>query len=578
MLPFIASTQTGTLDSIPVVELTVSGGSATAVWEVLESNTSSLQNFDFLVWVQAANNTSTSATFTGSLAPAPPAFSDATGHTTSTSLPLPRFAANGSPQPLFSIAGCQASLPDLVLTSLTGPVTGNPGGTVSLSTTVLNQGAASAGPFRVEFYLSPTSSFSQGTATDTGGGCTIASLAAGASITCSVSVAVPSNLSPGTWYLAAMADSGKTVTELDETNNSRLADSGPVSMGTALCSLSLAPPAASLPATGTSSPAACPDPTQNTCGFYPDAPLSIAVTPGGTCGAWTATSSDPSIIRIISGSTGSGAGTVQISVLTNVHTTQRAATVTVTSGAASASYSLTQAGSGDNLTYRQVYALYQGLLGRDPDISGFTFWANQATVPLGQMADDFLTSPEAFGSDFAVMAAYQAAKGVPPTYAQYATAVSAIRTGSQTVSGLFTSLLSGNYTATSLYQNLLNRPPLSGEIASANSAGLAPWFLTLIGYPAGSSIGAANNEFQSTGTYTIDHTNGLYAQMLYYVILGRNPDAGGLSFWTGQANAGGPGILFQGTAGFSARMSMLGLGTPNEGFIGSPEFQGLFAN
>jgi len=289
-------------------------------------------------------------------------------------------------------------------------------------------------------------------------------------------------------------------------------------------------------------------------------------------------SSDPSIIRIISGATGSGAGTVQISVLTNVHTTQRAATVTVTSGAASASYSLTQAGSGDNLIYRQVYALYQGLLGRDPDTAGFTFWTGLATVPLGQMADDFLTSPEAFGSDFAVMAAYQAAKGVPPTYAQYATAVSAIRTGSQTVSGLFSSLITGTYTATNLYQNLLNRAPLSSELAGANSAGLAPSFLTLIGYPAGSSIGAANNEFQSTGTFTIDHTNGLYAQMLYYVILGRNPDASGLSFWTGQANAGGPGILFQGTAGFSARMSMLGLGTPNEGFIGSPEFQGLFAN
>ena len=301
MLPFIPSTQTNVLDDIPVVELTVSGGSATAVWEVLESNTSSQQNFDFLVWVQATSNTSTSATFTGSLAPAPPAFSDATGHTTSTSLPLPRFAANGSPQPLFSITGCQASLPDLVLTSLTGPVTGNPGGTVSLSTTVLNQGAASAGPFRVEFYFSPTNSFSQGTATDTAGGCTITSLASGASTTCSVSVAVPSSLAPGIWYLAAMADSGNAVPELDETNNSRLADSGPVSMGTALCSLSMAPPAASLPATGTSRPAACPDPTQSTCGFNPEAPLSILVTPSGTCGAWTATSSDPSIIRIVSG-------------------------------------------------------------------------------------------------------------------------------------------------------------------------------------------------------------------------------------------------------------------------------------
>ena len=85
-------------------------------------------------------------------------------------------------------------------------------------------------------------------------------------------------------------------------------------------------------------------------------------------------------------------------------------------------------------------------------------------------------------------------------------------------------------------------------------------------------------EFQSTGTFLTDHTNALYIRMLYFVILGRDPDPSGFNFWVGIANGGGPGILFQGTAGSGSRLAILGLGTPNEGFIGSPEFQGLFAN
>ena len=66
--------------------------------------------------------------------------------------------------------------------------------------------------------------------------------------------------------------------------------------------------------------------------------------------------------------------------------------------------------------------------------------------------------------------------------------------------------------------------------------------------------------------------------MLYFVILNRDPDPGGLSFWLGIANGGGPGVLFQGAAGFNTRIQLLGAGTPNEGLVGSPEFQGLFAN
>ena len=199
------------------------------------------------------------------------------------------------------------------------------------------------------------------------------------------------------------------------------------------------------------------------------------------------------------------------------------------------------------------------------------------------MADSFLTSPEAFNSDFAVMAAYQAATGAPPTYAQFTAAAMRIRTGTQTVSDLFNSLIGSGYTVTALYQNLLSRPPTAGEISAANPLGFAVEFENLIGYPSRTTpVGAANNEFQSTGTYHTtpgaDHSNALYVQMLYYVILGRDPDPPGFGYWLSIANASGPGLLFQGNAGYATRIQLVGPGAAGQGLIGSPEFQGLFAN
>jgi hypothetical protein len=171
------------------------------------------------------------------------------------------------------------------------------------------------------------------------------------------------------------------------------------------------------------------------------------------------------------------------------------------------------------------------------------------------------------------------ASAAPPTYAQFTAAVASIRAGAGTVYGLFNSLAGSAFTVATLYQNLLNRQPTASETSSAHAAGLATWFETLIGYPGATTPAASpNNEFQSTGTYALsaDHTNALYVQMLYYAILGRDPDAGGLAFWLGIAKSGGPGLLFQGPAGYAARLQILGPGTPNPGLIGSPEFQGLY--
>ena len=345
------------------------------------------------------------------------------------------------------------------------------------------------------------------------------------------------------------------------------------------CSIGLGRTFVSLPATGTSTVEICPNNSgQPNCGVAPEAPQSFSVIPSANCN-WTATSSNPGVLQITLGGSGSGTGMVGYTLLNNTHASPQSYTITVSSGVISAPLSVTEAGSGNSQVYREVYALYEQLLGRDPDPAGLAFWTGAGGAGLGQMADSFLTSPEAFNSDFAVMAVYQAATGHPPTYTQFTAAVSAIREGTLTVAGLFNLLIGSGYSAATLYQNILNRQPTAAD-SSCTSMPLSSCFQTIIGYPSNTSpVGAADIEFQSTGIYhAVDHTNSLYVQMIYYVTLGRDPDPAGLAFWVEVANTGGPGLLFQANAGFGIRIQILGPGTPNQGFIGSQEFQSLFAN
>ena len=347
------------------------------------------------------------------------------------------------------------------------------------------------------------------------------------------------------------------------------------------CTFTLTPPSANLPPTGTSTVEVCPNGSgQPNCGVAPEHSLDFTVTPSAGCGPWTATSSNAEFLQIAGGAGASGPGTVSYAVLNNTHNGVQNYSIEVAGGGASQIFPVTEGGSGDNQVYREVYALYEQLLGRDPDPAGFAFWTGSGGASLGQMADSFLTSPEAYNTDFAVMAAYQAATGAPPNFAQYTTAVASVRNGAQTVSELFTSLAGASLTAANLYQNLLNRAPGPGDSNCVNS-GLAACFQTIAGFPSNiTPVGDPNNEFQNTGTFHSgpDHTNGLYVKTIYFVTLSRDPDPAGLAFWTGIANGGGPGLLFQGNAGLPTRIQILGPGTPNQGFIGSPEFQGLFAN
>ena len=320
------------------------------------------------------------------------------------------------------------------------------------------------------------------------------------------------------------------------------------------CSFSLNSLSAALNSTGTS-----------TGGFLPSVPQSLTLTPSAGCtGSWTATSSDPSWLTISSGATGSGSApaTISFQALSNPHSSARTATITVAaSGVSPAVFTVTEALSSKPLVNRQVLALYQQLLGREPDAGGFSFWTGQGAAGLGQMADSFLTSPEAQGSDFQAVTIYQGALGRLPSFAEYSSTLAGIRSNPQAAQQTFNTLLG---TATnslavtvSMYINLLGRAPTTAEMNAGVNQPPYTLFQTL----------TANQEFRN------NNTNPLYIQMLYSLILSRTPDPGGFNFWVGVANQGGSGIYFNSPA---TRITILGTGQPGEGFIGSSEFQGLF--
>jgi len=299
-------------------------------------------------------------------------------------------------------------------------------------------------------------------------------------------------------------------------------------------------------------------------GVYPSIPQRVTVTSSASCPAGTAftvTADHPEWLNVTQTPTG-----FTFNALSNPHSTGRTATVTVTpantgnsAGAPPTTFSITEPASPLPRAQREVVALYEQLLGREPDQGGFNFWNGQGAAGLGLMADSFLISPEAQNSDFQVLAEYQAALGRFPTFTEYSMALTSLRTGSSP-SDLFTQLLgaSTNSTAatTAIYLNLLGRAPTSAEL----NAGLAMTPFQLY------TALLAGTEFQ-------DRSNPLYIKLLYFVILQRDSDPAGFNFWLNVANGGGPGIYFNSPA---TRLTILGDGQPGVGFLGSNEFQSLF--
>ncbi len=115
----------------------------------------------------------------------------------------------------------QSTGPDLVMTGISGPATAVQGDAIVLNSTVENQGGTTAGVFRLGYYLSTDSSI---TTADVylGERNEYGLLAAGASSSGNHSfgpLTIPANLTPGSYYIGAIADYLDSVVEDDEANN-----------------------------------------------------------------------------------------------------------------------------------------------------------------------------------------------------------------------------------------------------------------------------------------------------------------------------------------------------------------------
>jgi subtilase family serine protease len=107
--------------------------------------------------------------------------------------------------------------PDLAVTATPTPATGGAGGGLTIADTTRNQGSVAAGPSATAFYLS-TNALLDG-ADLLLGTRAVGTLAAGAVSSTSTTVAVPSDIPTGLYYLFTKADVNNTVAESSEVNN-----------------------------------------------------------------------------------------------------------------------------------------------------------------------------------------------------------------------------------------------------------------------------------------------------------------------------------------------------------------------
>lgn len=123
------------------------------------------------------------------------------------------------------------------MTAFTAPSAGVIGSTITVSASVENQGALAAGAFDLAFYFSADGTLDGGDARSSTT-CSFAQLGVGAtdSASCdSVAVNVPGGLNAGSYTLFAEVDDLGVVTESNESNNTRAADTGMINLGFNAC-------------------------------------------------------------------------------------------------------------------------------------------------------------------------------------------------------------------------------------------------------------------------------------------------------------------------------------------------------
>ncbi len=117
---------------------------------------------------------------------------------------------------------------DLAVTTVSAPVSAEPGQAITVSATVTNASATAASAFRVGLYLGIGPSIA--TRDTMLGSCSVPSLAASGTFNCVGRVVLPTAIQPGRYAIGAIADDQGVISDPNTTNNIRVSDSGAITI------------------------------------------------------------------------------------------------------------------------------------------------------------------------------------------------------------------------------------------------------------------------------------------------------------------------------------------------------------
>ena len=168
--PLLASTDASSPGSVPLVEVVLSGGAGSAVWEVMNTNPNSNETFTFGYWVGVASNTQSNIPLPGSynvnLSYAPTTTSGAASNT----LGIPRFTDTSTASKFLTVIVCRTILLYPYIVNQIGLDTGIAIANTSVDpfTTGTSATSAQAGTCTLNFYpadpaAAPVASFTTGT-------------------------------------------------------------------------------------------------------------------------------------------------------------------------------------------------------------------------------------------------------------------------------------------------------------------------------------------------------------------------------------------------------------------------------
>lgn len=123
------------------------------------------------------------------------------------------------------LINCPSSNADLIIYSLTVPISGIPGSTITVKDITKNIGTGTAVASTTKFYWSTNTTYDEGVDIYLPPGRPVPSLAAGAKSpatgSASTSLTIPAGTCTGTFYIIAKADADNIIAETKETNNTK---------------------------------------------------------------------------------------------------------------------------------------------------------------------------------------------------------------------------------------------------------------------------------------------------------------------------------------------------------------------